>query len=344
MKGAIYKGVRHVELGEFDIPKAGPKDVVVRNMRAGICGTDIHAYLEEGESVGILPEHPFGHEMVGQVCEVGKNVKNVGNGMRVFVNPVTFRKPPKGYNATQSADMAGAFSEYILVEEAEIGYNLFPLPDELGYDRAVLTEPMSVSMHGVNMSEPKPGEQAIIYGAGTIGLGALVEMKACGVKEVIVSDVVDKRLAIVEALGGIPFNAKNGNLIAFAKERWGIQFGIMGEETTDADIVMDCAGSKGILEEFMASAKVGSRFVIVALGHGPERIAPIEVVLKSVKIMGSCAYNAEDHKQVISLLSDKKIVVEPMITHTFGLSDIKKAFEVAADKDNEIKVVISHEK
>jgi len=118
----------------------------------------------------------------------------------------------------------------------------------------------------------------------------------------------------------------------------------MGEETTETDIVIDCAGSKGVLEEFMASAKMDSRFVIIALGRSPEQITPIEVVLKCVKIMGSVAYDAEDNKQVIALLNNRDIIVEPMITHTFGLSDVKKAFETVADKNNEIQVVINHEK
>jgi 2-desacetyl-2-hydroxyethyl bacteriochlorophyllide A dehydrogenase len=344
MRGAIYKGVGKVELGTFEIPKAGPNDVVVRNMRAGICGTDLHAYLIEGQSVGIRPEHQFGHEMAGYICEIGENVTGIEEGKKVFVNPVTCKKAKKGYTATEMADMAGAFSEYILVEDARIDYNLFPLPDELEYDRAVLIEPMSVSMHGVNTANPKPGEKAIVYGAGTIGLGALIELRAAGVKDVIISDISDKRLAIAEKLGGIPFNSHKGNLIAFVKEKWGAKRGIMGEETTDADIVIDCAGPKGILEEFMASAKVGSRFIILALGRGSEQIVPLEVVLKSVKIMGSCAYNSKDHKQVIELLNNQDILVEPMITHAFGLSDVAKAFEAAADKDNAIKVVINHEK
>ena len=277
MRGAIYKGVGKVELGTFEIPKAGPNDVVVRNMRAGICGTDLHAYLVEGQSVGIRPEHQFGHEMVGYVFEVGENVTGVEEGKKVFVNPVTCKRVKKGYTATEMADMAGAFSEYILVEDAQIDYNLFLFPDELEYDRAVLIEPMSVSMHGVNTANQKPGEKAIIYGAGTIGLGVLIELRAAGVEEVIVSDIGDKRLAIAGKLGGIPFNSQKGDLITFVKEKWGTNQGIMGEETTDADIVMDCAGPKGILEEFMASAKVGSRFIVLALGQGPEKIVPLSV-------------------------------------------------------------------
>ncbi len=343
MRGAIYKGVGKVELGTFDTPKAGPNDVVVKNMRAGICGTDLHAYLIEGESVGIRPDHQFGHEMVGYVHEVGENVTGIEKGKKVFVNPVTCKKAKEGYSATEMADMAGAFSEYILVEDAQIDYNVFPLSDALEYDRAVLIEPMSVSMHGVNTASPKPGEKAIVYGTGTIGLGVLIELKAAGVEEVIVSDISDKRLAIAEKLGGIPFNSQKGDLIAFVKEKWGTNLGIMGEETTDADIVIDCAGPKGILEEFMASAKVGSRFVIIALGTAPEQIVPLEVVLKSVKIMGSCAYAPEDHKQVIDLLNNKNILVEPMITSKFGLSEIDKAFETACDKENSIKVIIDHE-
>jgi 2-desacetyl-2-hydroxyethyl bacteriochlorophyllide A dehydrogenase len=344
MRATIYNGAKSIEIKELDIPKAGPRDVVVKNMRAGICGTDIHAYTEEGESVGIHPNNQFGHEMVGCVYEVGKDVTGIKKGMPVFVNPITVRPVRKGWTATEVADMAGAFSEYILVEQAKLGYNLYLLPESMSFDRAVLTEPFSVATHGINMSRAKTGDRAVVYGAGTIGLCALAALKAAGVKDIIVADIIEKRLKLVQALGGISFNSKNGNLISFVKEQWGTFTGLMGEETTNADIIVDCAGFKGVLEEFMSSAKKGSRFVILALGRAPERVTPIEVVLKEVKIMGSCGYLRNDINQVIGYLSDPGLLIEPIITHSFGLSDVKKAFETACDKESAVKVVLNHDR
>lgn len=83
MRGAMYNGVKNVTLEQFEKPKAGPNDVVVEVKRAGICGTDIHAYLLEGESVGILPGNQFGHELVGEIHEVGENIICVGRGSRL---------------------------------------------------------------------------------------------------------------------------------------------------------------------------------------------------------------------------------------------------------------------
>jgi threonine dehydrogenase-like Zn-dependent dehydrogenase len=344
MRATIYNGIGNIELKDLETPKAGQKDIVVKNMRAGICGTDIHAYTEEGESVGILPNNQFGHEMVGYVHEVGERVQGIQKGMRVFVNPITRKPQGKGLTPTQIADMAGAFSEYMLVEEAQLDYNVFLLPPNLSFDKAVLTEPFSVATHGINRSQAKPGERAVIYGAGTIGLCALAALKKAGVEEVIVSDIIEKRLKVVEKLGGIPFNSTTGDFIAFIKDRWGTRKGNMGEKTTNADITVDCAGYKGVLEEYMSCAKLHSRFVVLALSRAQERVVPIEMVLKEVNVMGSCGYTAQDIKQVIGYLDDEGLVIEPVITHQFGLSDVKKAFETACDKQHAVKVVLNHDR
>ena len=125
MRATIYNGLRSVELKELDMPKASSKDVLVKVMRAGICGTDLHAYTIEGESVGIHPDNQFGHEMVGYVDAVGKEVKGINEGMRIFVNPVTRKPKGEGLTPTEIADMAGAFSEYMVVEKAELDYDIF---------------------------------------------------------------------------------------------------------------------------------------------------------------------------------------------------------------------------
>lgn len=345
MRGTIYNGVEDISLAQdLSMPVCGPKDVVVRNVRAGICGTDLHAYEVEGESVGILPGNQFGHELVGMVHEVGAEVKDVAVGMRVFVDP-NLRKPlGQGLNATQIADMTGAFSEYILVENAELDYNLYELDDSLEFDRAVLTEPFSVSMHGVNICQPKPGEKAIIYGAGTIGLCTIPALINVGITDIIISDIVDSRLEMARQLGATPVNTKDQSVMDFAKELWGTKIDNMGLETVDADIVIDCAGYPGIVEEFMANAKAGSRLSIVALSGAEEKVVPYMFVAKEVSILGSRGYKTKDIKQVLAALTNPETVISPIITAEYGLSDIEEAFEVARDKDNQIKVVINHEK
>src|SRR5690625_4909793 len=208
MRAVIYKGIEDIAVEDAPIPEIGPKDVLVKNMRAGICGTDIGAYLRGGDDVGIFPGNQIGHEFVSEVVEVGDEVEDprIKSGLRVFINPVTSKRQGEGRSPVEIADSAGGLTQYISVHDAAIDYNLFPLPDNVSWDQAVLIEPFSVANHGVNTAQPQAGERALVFGAGAIGLGVLANLKANGVEEVIVSDVVQNRLDVVEVLGGIAIN------------------------------------------------------------------------------------------------------------------------------------------
>lgn len=343
MKATIYHGVGNISLEEIAKPTPGERDVLIKNIRSGICGTDVHAYLVEGESVGINPENQFGHEMVGVVEEVGAQVEGIVPGMRVFVNPTKVKPEGKGLSPNEIADMAGAFSEYIVVEEAALDYNLFLLPDDLSFDKAVITEPFSVAMHGVNLAHPKPGERALVYGGGVIGLCTLVALKSKGVEEVIVSDIKENRLAMIKELGGIPFDARTGNVIDFVKEKYGTLVGNMGEETIDVDIVIDAAGYNGVMEEFLANAKTLSRYVIVALNASNVPIVPLYVLAKELTILGSRGYTAQDIKEVIESLRSQENHLDKIITDVYPIEKVQEAFNKAIDAENAIKVVLAYE-
>lgn len=343
MRGALYNGVKDVTLRELEKPTAGPGELIVRNTHAGICGTDLTAYLYDGEAVGILPGNSFGHEMVGVVDAVGEGV-DIEVGTRVFVNPNNIRTAPEGWNPVMNTDMAGAFNEYIKVENPEYDVNLFKLPENVPNDKAVLTEPLSVAMHAVNRSEPRPGDKVVIYGAGPIGLGVLAGMRAKGVEDIIVSDILPTRLEKVKEMGGVPFNSKEGDFITFIKETWGTNPDNFGGQAMNADIVVDTAGFQGVLEEYLAHAKLGSKFIMVALSDKYDKISPTVGVLREVNILGAVAYQSEDIRDVIDMLADPDAIVEPMITSVIPLSDVTEAFETAADKENQVKVVLDLKK
>ena len=111
MRGGMYNGIKNVSLENFEKPVLKENSLVVKNLRAGICGTDIGAYLRGGDAVGIFPGNQFGHEMVGVIEEIAEGVEGFEKGKTVFVNPTEAREIPEGWNKTMSVDMAGAFSE-----------------------------------------------------------------------------------------------------------------------------------------------------------------------------------------------------------------------------------------
>ena len=342
MRGAMYNGVRNVKLTTFPKPEIKPGAVIVKNVRAGICGTDVHAYVVEGTGVGILEGNQFGHEMAGVIDEVGEGLTGFEKGTRVFVNPSTFREATPEMDATMSCDMAGAFSEYIMIEKPEWDYNIFKLPDQVTFDQAALTEPLSVGMNAVLRADPKMDDHVIIMGAGTIGLAVLVALKYFGVKEVIVSDMIPLRLEKVKAFGGIPFDASKGNVNEFAIERWGSHTGYLGQVTNDADIVFDCAGYPGALHDYLEYAMLGSKLICVALGGASETFSSRDIVLRNASFISATGYTPEVNKKVLEMVASGKVSVDPFVTSKFGLSQIAEAFEAAADAKKNIKVEIVH--
>lgn len=344
MRAGIYNGVKNVTLNEVDKPEITPNSIIIKNVRSGICGTDLHAYNVEGHGVGIWEGNQFGHEMCGIIAEVGKNVKDFIAGEHIFVNPCTFETPTKEKSILMCCDMAGAFSEYVKCDIPQREYNIFHLNDKLSWDVAALIEPLSVAMNGVVLTKPQKGEKAIVYGAGIIGLCTLACLKYMGVQDVIVSDTVPFRLERVKQMGGIPCNVKEQNVSDFAKKLWGETTGNNGESNTDADIVIDCAGYRGALESILETAKVGSRIALVALGTSEEKVTEVNIAYKACAIYGSFAYTPAVNRMVIDMIEKDEKAVLPIITATYGLSEISKAFNDACDGSKNIKVLIDHSK
>src|SRR5262249_45971968 len=135
------------------------------------------------------PPTPWGHEIVGRVAEVGTGVKDLKEGMSVAVNPMLARSA--GY---MEAVKVGGFGEYVKVENAEFGTNLFALSESISDLDAAAIEPAVTGFHLARASGPKPGEKVAIFGAGTAGLAALLALRSMGIYDVILADFSEYRL------------------------------------------------------------------------------------------------------------------------------------------------------
>ena len=338
MKATIYYGPKNIELEDRPKPSVGPRDALIKNVRAGICGTDLTAYLYNGDAVSIFKDNEFGHEMVGRIEEVGSEVKDLHVGDRVFVNPTRCKR-----GGMAACDMAGAFSEYVLVEEAKLGDNLFILADHVSYDDAVLCEPLSVSTHGKNVANVKNSDKVAIYGAGTIGLGALLALKAQGVKEIVVIDINDSRLKIAESHGAKTINPSSENLKTALENIMGQTYSHIGLPVPDVDVYIDAAGAPNIPIEFLSMAKENAVLSVLAVYKQNTELNFSMVMSSEAIVRGSCGYSIKDIEEVLSYLHDGKIKGSDLITHHFKHTDIKEAFEMAASGDKALKVVIDYE-
>ena len=343
MKAAIYHGVRNVAVEEIEKPVAGPRDVVVRVVRSAICGTDLKAYTDNGDLCCIYPGCQFGHEMGGYISEIGEEVEDLKLGDRVFVFP-TRRKPlGRGLKPMEISCQAGAFSEYQHVEEAKLGYNLIKLPDNLSYDRATLIDPLAVSFHAVNWLAPKGNENAVVFGAGMIGLGAICGLKHHGVKNIIAIDLVERRLKAAEEMGAIPCNASKVNDIEFVKSTFGTVKSNFADDVMNVDLIIDAVGAPDNLPKFLNNMKPRSKVVLPAAQKIDIPIVPFRINYNELTVCGSRAYDTEDVYQAVEYLISEDCVAESLITHRFPHAKFPEAIEQASRRDEAIKVLIEYE-
>lgn len=343
MRAVIYNGVGMIEVQNRPMPQIGPRDVLVKNMRAGLCGTDLGAYLHGGDDVGIFVGNQIGHEFASEVIEVGSGITDprIVVGMRVWINPSNSARSDEGRSFLEITDSAGGLSQFIAVQDAEIGYNLFPLPENTTWDQAALIEPLSVGNHAVNTAKVQPGQKALVFGAGAVGLSVLCNLLAHGVEQVIVSDIEDNRLKVVEELGGIPVNGLRVDPIQFAMDHFGAIEDMQGNKKADIDAYFDSSGAPNSIPDYIRGGKPGSAMVVVAIGHSSVEIPHSAFVLSELKILGSLAYSVEDNAEVVAFLAAGKYDPTPIITHHFAQEDVADAFETAVrDKGSAIKVVV----
>ena len=353
MKALIYKGVREIAVEERPDPICGENDLIVQNIRSGICGSDVGAYLYGTMASGIFPGREFGHEMVGFVYKTGKNITDIPKGLRVWVNPAA------SVIHTWDSDMAGAFSQYVVVHNARLNYNVYPLPDDLSFDDAVLIEPFAVGAHGKNRATCTKDTGVLIYGAGTIGLCALNSLLAQGNKNIGVLDISNERLTLAGNMGAVICNPLETNYKEFLFSTFGetpsntpvitktgegpTDFELSSGKAANVDVVVDCAGAQNIVGDFISFAKPNATLVCIAVHKKEIPVNFRQVMSTEANIIGSRGYTNRDIFEVIENLRQKNTGLPSIITHRFKLSDAQKAFEIASDPAVAIKVIFDME-
>lgn len=336
MRAAIYNGQKDILLTELETPVAGDNDIVVKNIYASICGTDVAVY-HHGPNTGhrVTVGGEFGHEMVSEVVQAGKNVKDIHVGDRVYPYPRLAKGDPK------RAGTVGGFSEYVLIPNAELGKQVYAVPDQISSKTACLIEPFTVGFRAARRSFPQRGENGIVFGAGTIGIAAAIGLKYFGCKQVMICDHSDFRLEKARALGFAVCNNGREDLKAAAMECFGTAVSRFGP-TADVDIYIDAAGAQSILELYQSMGKIESRLVVVAVLAGKRPVDVLEMTYSQHALIGSGGYFPEDVKDVISAMTSHEWDIESIITHEYPWEKLPQAIEKAAQVDEALNVVIRY--
>lgn len=336
MKAALYQGKKAIEITELPTPTAGDNDIVVKNLYASICGTDVAVY-QHGPNTGhrITLGSEFGHEMVSQVVQVGKNVKGIHVGDRVYPYPRLAKGDPR------RAGTVGGFSEYVLIPDAEPGKQVYAVPDGISSREASLIEPFTVGCRAARRSFPKTGETAIVFGAGTIGIAAAIALRYFGCSQVLVCDHADFRLEKARQLGFAVCNNGRENLKSCAEALFGTAMSAHGQ-TCNVDIYIDAAGADGILETYLELGKVDSRMVVVAVKAGLRPVDVLAMTYGQLALIGSGGYNPEDVQDVLAIMESGRWDIESIITQEYPWEQLPQAIEKASDVEQALNVVIHY--
>ncbi len=336
MRSAIYNGQKDILMTELETPKAGDNDIVVRNLYASICGTDVAVYLHgpnTGHRVTIGGE--FGHEMVSEVVQVGKNVIDIHVGDRVYPYPLLAKGDPK------RAGTAGGFSEYVLIPNAELGKQVYAVPDAISSKAACLIEPFTVGCRAARRSFSRSGENAVVFGAGTIGIAAAIALKYFGCSKVMICDHSDFRLEKAKDLGFAVCNNSSIDLRQAATKEFGEAFSALGT-TADVDIYIDAAGADGLIELYQSMGKVDSRMVVVAVKAGLRPIDVLAMTYGQHALIGSGGYFPEDVEDVMRIMESGQWDIESVITHEYPWEKLPQAIEKASQVDEALNVIIKY--
>jgi len=305
----------------------------------GICGSDVH-YYRHGAIGPFVVKHPMvlGHEASGTVIEIGNGVKHLKVGDRVCMEPGIPDPNSKAtrlgmYNLDPSVRFWATPPVHGCLRETLVhpGMFVFKLPDNVGFDEGALTEPLAVGVHAVRKARIKPGDMAVVVGAGTIGIVTALAAMAGGCGKVIVADVVQEKLDLATSLGMIAVNAIRDDLnviVAEVTEGWG------------ADVIFEASGSEAAVSRVFEPLCPGGRVVFIGMPPHPVPVDIVSAQVKEARIETVFRY-AHAYPGAIRLIESGKVNLKPLVTDRYRFEDSIKAFEYAANpRPSSVKTVI----
>ncbi|GAA4904688.1 zinc-dependent alcohol dehydrogenase [Mucilaginibacter defluvii] len=339
MKAALKTEDGRFSIEDVEKPEIpNPDWVLVRIRVTGICGTDLRHWKKAEPQ---LTHKIMGHELAGEVVEVGSNVTKVKPGDRVVVETLLgdgtcewcqvqqYNLCPNLYKVRMET-VSRSFAEFLMAPAEK----LHLLPEHVSFEEAALLDTFSVSMHAIQLSGIKLNDVVAVIGAGPIGLGQLQLAKLSGA-EVIIVDMVDSSLAMAKELGAdLVINSKNDDPVKKVMEY---------TNGKGVDIAFECAGGQSMpqtLPQAVALTSIGGKVVIVGGFDEGEIAIPLEwqhIQKSEINIIPSASYSfwgiQSEMKMCLDLLAKGKLNAKKMITHSFNLDEINKAFETAEDKE-----------
>jgi threonine dehydrogenase-like Zn-dependent dehydrogenase len=328
MKSVVVTGPGATAVLDVERPVVGPADALLKVRACGICGSDAF-YIHIG---GIPPRQgatPLGHEIAGEIVELGSEVTGLRVGDHVVVNPMA---APSGIIGNGGA--TGGLSDYLLIENAAVGRTVAIVPDHIPFEVAALNEPMAVARHAVNRADPKSTDRVVIFGAGPIGLGALIE-------SVVVVDVLPARLAKALEIGAnAVIDSSSEDVAARLIELHGDSPIRAGDHRPGTDVYIDAAGVPAVIETVQHLAKHGARLSVVAVHKKPVELDFGAILSSELTITMSMGYPTEIFEVTADIIQAWERYAQ-IISDTVPFDQVQDALTLARTPGAADKVVVT---
>ena len=335
MKAAYYDGNKTITVGASIPQSPGAGQVRIQVAYCGICGTDLHIYQGHMDQRVAMPQ-VVGHEMSGEIAEVGPEVAGWKIGDRVVVRPLD---PCGSCPACQAGhahvcynlkflgiDTPGAFQGSWTVP----AHTLHRLPDGLPLDTAALIEPLAVACHDVRRGEVKPGENVVVIGGGPIGMLIALVARHAGAR-VVVSEINPFRIDLARELGLEAINPLETDLVTAIDEQ---------THGAGADIVFEVSGSAAGASTMTQLVRTRGRIVVVAIFSEPPPVDLFRFFWRELDLRGARVYEPEDFDKAIALAADGTLPLDRLISDRRPLKDLQTVFEQIESSTNLMKVLI----
>lgn len=338
MKQQLMIAPGEIIFREIEIPPVKADQVKLKMMSIGICGSDIHVYHGK---------HPFtsypvtqGHEVSGEVVEVGSEVTAFQVGDKVTVEPqiVCGKCYPcrhGKYNLCEELKVmgfqdVGMASEYFVVDAAKVT----PIPQEMTYEQGAMIEPLAVAVHGVKQFGDMKGRKVAVLGAGPIGNLVAQTAKGMGAEKVMITDVSEYRLDLAKQCGiDVAVNTLKQDFNEAMLEAFG---------PDKADVIYDCAGNNITMNQAIRHARKGSVIVLVAVFADMAKVDLAVANDHELDIKSTMMYRHEDYVDAIRLVNEKEVMLEPLITKVFPFEQYKDAYEyIENNREKAMKIIVN---
>ncbi|MCX8109933.1 MAG: alcohol dehydrogenase catalytic domain-containing protein [Syntrophorhabdaceae bacterium] len=333
----MYYNNKKVELEEMPVPEVGPHDILIKVMASGICGSDVLEWYRIKKAPLVL-----GHEVTGEVVEVGSSISNFKKGDRVFT---THHVPcgqcywcQKGHETacdffqTKNNFTPGGFSEYLRVSGKSVETGTLVLPETVSYEEGSFVEPLGTVVRGIDAIGLKKGDTVIVLGCGIAGLLMIKLCLSLGAGKVFATDIYNNRLEAAKRLGAEPIHA--GEDIE----------GILRSKNNDrlADKVIVCAGALSAAQQSLKLVERGGTILFFAVPNPGDLVEIDFSPLWRNDVTIKTCYGAApiDNIKALALIEKNIVKVTDLITHRLSLRDIGRGFEIVAKGDDCLKVII----